>query len=284
MCGIPSRHTRPPVRQQTGKAIRCRLAWILIAIVASLQLLTAPALAQTPEPDVATPAAAETPQLTPTPTVTPAPPGQLDSGQIANLAIATLVFAAVALLTILGYTYFAQKQFYSAAGRLGRAGQAVKAVPVASFEMGMAEARDSGAAQEPLKIEGPGVVTVGVQSGEFKATLPDGKPATSASWTVEPANAAAISRVDTGSGAQVKAIAAVIGAFTLSAETTYTAKENGAEVEKTAAGAVGVAALAPETKAVETHPPCVSGRFTARNVLVVQSPPSNGAVAPSRRP
>lgn len=242
----------PPDRQPSGRPVRCRMAWLLIAVTTSLLLLTIPALAQTSEPG--SPIAVASPTLSPSPTstATPTPPsGQLGASQIVGLAIATLVFAAVALLTILGYTLLAQKQFYAAAGKLGRAGLAVKAISVTSIERGGPEALSRGALPEPLKIEGPGAVTVGVQSGEFKATLPDGKPATGASWTVEPASAASVNRVEAGSGAQVKVIAATVGAFTLTAEATFQVKENDKEIEKTASGSVGVAALAPETKAVE---------------------------------
>ena len=55
--------------------------------------------------------------------------------------------------------------------------------------------------------------------------LPDGKPATGASWTVAPASAASVNPVEAGSSAQVKVIAATVGAFTLSAEATYEVTE-----------------------------------------------------------
>ena len=215
----------PPDRQRSGRLVRWRMAWLLLIIAASLLVFTAPALAQTPEPR--TPSAA------------------LNADQIVRLATATLVFAVVALLTILIYTYLAQREFYTAAGKLGQAGQAVKAISVSSIEGGGPESRSLDAPAEPLSIEGPGVVTVGVQSGEYKATLPEGKPAAGASWTVAPASAASVNPVETGSSARVKVIAATVGAFTLSAEATN------AVTEKTAAGSVSVAALAPVVKAVE---------------------------------
>lgn len=246
----------PSVRQRTVRPVRCRAVWALAAITGSLLLLAVPAIAQAPELSTATAA---------TPRETPAP-GQLDAGQIANLARAMLVFAIVALLSILGYTFLAQKEFYSTVGKLDRARQAVKAVPVQTFErVQVLTVAETGEAAW-LKINGPGVVTVGVQSDAFSADLPDGSSAPTAKWTVAPATAAAIRGAETGSGAQVKVIAATAGAFTLSAEADYPAKGS-KEVPKTAAGSVAVAALEPESKAVDL--PFVGSGYGALAISVI---------------
>jgi hypothetical protein len=207
----------------------------------SLLVFTTPALAQDSEPPTPTPAASPTPQ----PPTTPSP--MLASNQIVLLAIATLVFAVVALLTILIYTYVAQKQFCAAAEKLGRAGRAVKLVSVSSIEGAALTAVVEGAPpSKSLTIEGPEAVTVGVQSSEFKATWTDGKPAIGAKWSVEPTSAASYNPVDAESSARIKVIAATVGAFKLTATATYEGTENG---EKTVS--LRVAALAPETGPVE---------------------------------
>jgi len=52
---ITSHRFCPSDRQPSGGLVRCRMAWLLIAMVASLLVFTAPALAQTPEPPTTTP-------------------------------------------------------------------------------------------------------------------------------------------------------------------------------------------------------------------------------------
>ena len=139
--------------------------------------------------------------------------------QLPWLVVATLVFALLALAILFLYTYKIQSKSYDVLEGLGRLGRAVKVTSPAPFARPGTERESFMSAEPVLKIEGPGVVTVGVESAEFTATMGDGTSPDEAQWSVTPATAAT---VNPKSGSRVKVTAATVGAFTLAAEVPAT--------------------------------------------------------------
>lgn len=154
----------------------------------------------------------------------------------------TLLFALLALVVVFVYTYFIQKEFYTTARGLGRLGKTVKVKSVPTF-LAATTGLESMAVEpsERLQITGPAAITVGVESPEFSVVrLQDGEVAAEdAKWAVEPANAAT---VQPESGAKVKVIAALPGAFTLIAQVSQ---------PKPGEARLPVAAIAPQVSPVE---------------------------------
>jgi hypothetical protein len=184
--------------------------------------------------------------------------------QALSFVIVVLIFALLAMAAVLLYNYSIQNRFYTVSENLGRAGKSVKAVaapaPLPTIR-GREEAFREGEAQPEtpppgpvLHIDGPGVVTVGAQSTDYKATI-DGKAADTATWTVEPANLAI---VIPPTGASVKVVAAVAGAFTLSAAVAG---------PPAASGKVQVAAIAPQNVPIEL--PFVGGGYGSIIIAIV---------------
>jgi hypothetical protein len=139
--------------------------------------------------------------------------------QLPWLVIATLAFALLALAILFLYTYKIQSKSYDVLEGLGRLGRAVRVTSPAPFARPGAEKESLRSAGLVLKIEGPGVVTVGVESAEFTATIEDGTAPHEAQWSVAPVTAAT---VNPKTGPRVKVTAATVGAFTLSAEVPAT--------------------------------------------------------------
>lgn len=139
--------------------------------------------------------------------------------QLPWLVVATLVFALLALAILFLYTYKIQSKSYDVLEGLGRLGRAVKVTSPAPFARPGTEKESFRSAGPVLKIEGPGVVTVGVESAEFTATMGNGTAPDEAQWSVTPATAAT---VNPKSGPRVKVTAATVGAFTLAAEVPAT--------------------------------------------------------------
>jgi len=202
----------------------------LMLAAAFLSLLVAPALAQEPTP---TPAATVTVVTRTSPVLT--------ANQLLWFVLTTLAFALIALAIVFVYIYKIQARYYEITAGLARLGKVVKVTSAAPF-IGPGGGLEAAGAAGILRITGPGVVTVGAESNEFTAALEDGTPATVATWTVTPANAATVRRVDPASGAQVTVIAAVAGAFTLRADVSE---------PTTASGEVQVAAVTAQSNTVE---------------------------------
>ena len=249
---ITSHRFCPPDRQRSGRLVRCRMVWLLMALAASLLVFTG----SRPGTDPGAWLAHADPSnfrntAAPAATGVGIQPDRPAGDRDAHLR------EVVALLTILIYTYVAQRQFYAAAGKLGQAGQAVKAISVSSIAR---------------RTEGRACTTYSskclLASKALGWSPSESNPASTrpcfpmASRRQAPMDGRARERqalasIEGGSRGRVKVIAATVGAFTLSAEATYEVTEkdattgNDQKTEKTATGSVGVAALAPEAKAVE---------------------------------
>lgn len=169
--------------------------------------------------------------------------------QILYFVLAALLFALLAVIAVLTYNYLIQNRFYTVTENLGQAGKAVRAIPAQAFQAAGEKTRD-----ETLKIDGPGVITVGVQSPEFSATI-DNNAAEKATWTVEPANMAI---VIPATGAKVRVVAAMAGTFALSATATEP-KEGSAKVQ--------VAAIAPQNMATEL--PFIGGGYGSIVIAII---------------
>ena len=187
----------------------------------------------------------------------------IDSQQLPWLIVATLLFALLALAMLFLYNYKIQSRSYAVLERLGRLGQTVKVTSSAPFVHPDSDKESFKSAVSVLKIEGPGVVTVGVESAEFTATVGKEPAPPETRWTVTPANAATVSPKR---GSTVKIIATVAGAFTIAAEVSAAPDADvspearaalrpevisGLKPAASARGEVQVAAISPEINAIE---------------------------------
>jgi hypothetical protein len=162
----------------------------------------------------------------------------IDPPTLLHFVIALLIFAVITLVILFVYTYAVQSRFYDVFERLGQSGHAPRVVSSDAFAnaAGLESLESAEAAPPPtLHIEGPAIVTVGVMSAEFTATL-DVTPAGMAAWRVDPAQAAA---VNPGVASKVRVVPAMSGGFTLSATVAD------------AQASVQVAAVAPQPEAGE---------------------------------
>jgi hypothetical protein len=139
----------------------------------------------------------------------------IDSQQLPWLIVATFLFALLALAMLFLYNYKIQSRSYAVLERLGRLGQTVKVTSSAPFVHPDSDKESFRSAGAVLKIEGPGVVTVGVESAEFTATVGKEPAPPETKWTVIPSSSATVRPKN---GSTVKVIATVAGAFTIAAE------------------------------------------------------------------
>ena len=225
------------------------LTVLLVAAIACLAL-AGPALAAG---ETATPGPAAAAMPEPAAATTPAPAQAtagasrgvvVDQSHFLVLLTITLVFALLALGAVFLYTYFIQRKFYDIAANLGQSGKSVQATSVRPWEgAARQEAYVEGETPPvpaPMQISGPASVTVGTESGEFVASWVEGNaPAADAAWSVDPPNAAVVNPT---SGAKVKVIAAVAGAFALTASVAG---------QKPGTAQLRVAAVAAQASAVQ---------------------------------
>ena len=186
----------------------------------------------------------------------------IGSQQLPWLIVATLLFALLALAMLFFYNYKIQSRSYDVLERLGVLGKTVKVKSSAPFvHPGTKESLRS--AVSVLNIEGPAVVTVGVESGEFTATVQKKPAPPETRWTVTPATSATVSPK---SGPTVRVIATAAGAFTIAAEVSAASDadfspENraslrpeaiaGLKASASVRGEVQVAAISQEVNAIE---------------------------------
>jgi hypothetical protein len=202
----------------------------------------------------------------------------IDSQQLPWLIVATLLFALLALAMLFFYNYKIQSRSYSALERLGRLGKTVKVTSSAPFVRPDSDKESFRSAVPVLKIEGPGVVTVGVESAEFTATLGNEPSPPETKWTVTPATAATLSP----NGSTVKVIATVAGAFTIAAEVSAASDANlspeartvlrpeviaGLKPPASVRGELQVAAISQEAEAIEL--PFIGGGYGSIAMAII---------------
>jgi hypothetical protein len=139
----------------------------------------------------------------------------IDPQQLPWLIVATFLFALLALGMLFLYTYKIQSRSYVAMEKLGRLGKTVTVTSTAPFVRAGDEKESLRSAEPVLMVAGPSVVTVGVESAEFTATVGNEVAPPETRWTVTPGTAAT---VNSKNGPVVKVTAAKGGAFTLTAE------------------------------------------------------------------
>jgi len=201
---------------------------IVIIIIGALLSIASPVFAQEPSP---TPIAEAT--------ATPAPDPQKQPNarvqEVLALELLPLVTTVLMWILLFRYTYMMQDRYYTAAEKLAKSG--FSTVPtVIGTETFHGEVVGAEGVTPEFKIDGPKIVTVGVESGEYKL-ISDSQPA-EVKWSVEPANAAAANPI---TGSSTKIVAAISGAFHLKADV----KVNAAD-PTTITGMFSVAAIAPQ--------------------------------------
>lgn len=146
----------------------------------------------------------------------------IDPHQLPWLILATLLFALLALAMLFLYTYKIQSRSYVTMEKLGGLGKTVTVTSTAPFVRAGDEKESLRLAEQVLKVAGPSVVSVGVESAEFTATIGSELAPPETKWTVTPGTVATL---NSKNGPVVKIIAAKSGAFTLAAEVSAAAHD-----------------------------------------------------------
>jgi hypothetical protein len=156
-----------------------------------------------------------------------------DPVQLLDAFVILFLFGTVVVLLVLLFLFGSQWAYFSAAGRLARSGRSSTPASVsATIKQGEAAALGPGGAVGDLTINGPATIRVGVPA-TFTATV--GEDAADATWTADPAAAAAIAP-PTGSSISVVAIkagqiklTAAVGARQVTLMTTAEAASSGSQ-------------------------------------------------------
>lgn len=169
--------------------------------------------------NVALAAGTPTPTGGSTTTATTTPLFTTDSPFFIYFLLILFVFGLALIVGLLFYIYKIQIKYYSTAQSLSQIGIGVKALPLSpswTLSKGKDELQPT-QQPRPLKIDGPGVVTVGAQA-EFTATTDEShKPASNTVWSIDPPDAASFS--GKGEGEKVTVIPLKMGPITLTAKT-----------------------------------------------------------------
>jgi len=197
----------------------------------------------------------------------------IDPQQLPWLIVATLLFALLALAMLFLYTYKIQSRSYVTMEKLGRLGKTVTVASTAPFVRVGDEKESLRPAEQVLKVAGPSVVTVGVESAEFTATIGSELAPPETKWTVTPVTAATL---NSKNGPVVKVIAAKGGAFTLAAEVSAAAHDklsSGLSPE-------ALADLSPEAIARLNPEPRRSGKISTEVQVAAIEPVVNAVEVP----
>ncbi|MDX6501472.1 MAG: hypothetical protein QOG23_4732 [Blastocatellia bacterium] len=146
----------------------------------------------------------------------------IDPQQLPWLIVATFLFALLALAILFLYTYKIQSRSYVTMEKLGLLGKTVTVTSTTPFVRAGDEKESLRPAEQVLKVAGPRVVSVGVESAEFTATIGSELAPSETKWTITPATVATL---NSKYGPVVKVIAAKGGAFTLAAELSAAAHD-----------------------------------------------------------
>jgi hypothetical protein len=153
-------------------------------------------------------------EVTPTPTPTPAVAIDqriiMSATELWPYALFLILLTIVGWLLLFGHLARVQGRFYDVFEQLALMGRAPRVMDISAIAQSSIAPLEK---QTPntLEIKGPGLITVGVQSGEYTATL-GGQPANQATWTVEPGDAASLNPL---MGASTRLTATKVGAFKL---------------------------------------------------------------------
>jgi hypothetical protein len=178
------------------------------AAIGALTFVVFPVFASNPT------SATTTPVVSPANTI--ANPVTPNSPYFIYFLLILLGFGLLSIGGMLLYIYRIQLKYYSAAQKLSRIGEGVKAVSIRTFAGTHLTGNKPPDQKSGLHIDGPGFVTIGTQTS-FKVTdVAKKSPATNAQWSVTPDNIAGLSST---TGEQITILPMSMGSFHLSAET-----------------------------------------------------------------